>query len=152
MKKISIYTLGLCLSLNVLLLACSVDLDSSKNGDLDGYWHITAIDTISTGGVKDLSNVRLFWAFQKDLLDVRDVDSMRYHYLLRFVKLGSVLQLSQPYIYDRMNPAGDVPLTDSTFLMRFGINRLEERFLIEHLGSGTMLLRSDSLRISFRKL
>lgn len=152
MKKTSIYTLALCFSLNVLMMACSVDLDSSKNGDLDGYWHITAVDTIATGGVKDLSNVRLFWAFQKDLLDIRDVDSMRHHYLLRFARWGNVLQLSQPYLYDRLNPAGDVPVTDSTVLMPFGINHLEERFVIEHLGSGTMLLRNDSLRISFRKL
>ena len=33
---------------STLLLFCSCDIESSKNGDLDGFWHLERVDTIST--------------------------------------------------------------------------------------------------------
>lgn len=153
MKKSRLYTALLSLSLTATtFVACGVDLETSDNGDLDGLWHMTAVDTIATGGVKDLSKTKLFWAFQKDLLDIHDADSMKYHYLLRFHHAGALLLVNQPHFYDRLNPQGDVPMTDSTELKPFGINHLEERFTVLHLGSGSMMLSTDSLIISFKKL
>ena len=35
---------------STLLLFCSCDIESSKNGDLDGFWHLERVDTISTSG------------------------------------------------------------------------------------------------------
>ena len=43
-------------------------------------------------------------------------------------------------------------LAFSTGLPLIGINHLEERFTVLHLGSGSMMLSTDSLIISFKKL
>ncbi len=152
MKKISRYSALAAVALSAMMMACSVDFETSDNGHLDGYWHMTAIDTIATGGIRDLSHERLFWAFQSNLLDICNVDNTMYHYLLRFNRRPDSLLLSEPCFYDRMNPAGDVPLSSPDSLRPFGINHLNQGFRILHIGSGTMMLSSDSLIISFKKL
>jgi hypothetical protein len=41
----------LYLILGVMALA-SCDLHTYSNGQLDGYWHLKEIDTLSTGGIR----------------------------------------------------------------------------------------------------
>ena len=35
------------------LVAC--DVETSDNGRLDGYWHLTGVDTLATSGHRDVS-------------------------------------------------------------------------------------------------
>lgn len=50
---------GLLMALGSL---SSCTLESSDNGDLDGYWHLESIDTLATGKTGDYSNRRFFGA------------------------------------------------------------------------------------------
>ena len=46
--KISI----LCIVPVLLLMSLtSCEIETSENGDLDGYWHLEQVDTLATGGV-----------------------------------------------------------------------------------------------------
>ena len=49
----------------LMLMLCSAllnscEVDSSDNGDLDGFWHLESVDTLATGGRCDYSNQRVF--------------------------------------------------------------------------------------------
>ena len=69
-KKIThIATVSLLICV-LMLTACT--LETSHNGALDGYWKLSSIDTLSTGGINDLTDASIFWSVQKNLLTVRD--------------------------------------------------------------------------------
>ena len=48
----------------LLLVSCGDLLEHSQNGKLDGYWKLTTIDTLTSGGQKDVSEQSLFMAVQ----------------------------------------------------------------------------------------
>ena len=50
----------------------SCELETSHNGNLDGQWHLVSVDTLSTGGVKDMSDDLVFWAFQVNMMEIID--------------------------------------------------------------------------------
>ena len=144
---------GVYASLLVLsLLIGSCDLERSKNGYFDGYWHLTSVDTLSTGGRLDLSNDLIFWAVQLHLLNVVDQgrDSTHLGYLLYFRLSSTRLEVYEPYVNNKEE--GDIKLKDPTPLKPFGINGLKDKFNIERLDKGYMELANDSLRLSFRKM
>ena len=131
-----------------LLLFGSCDLESSKNGDLDGFWHLERVDTLSTSGSLDLSEEKLFWAFQKDLLQLRGDEQEFY---LRFNHHDNQLDLSNPHLRDREKD--DPAISSSTmYLIRpYGINEEEEYFQVVTLDNDNMVLRNQSLQLWFRK-
>ncbi|WP_288318172.1 lipocalin-like domain-containing protein [Xylanibacter caecicola] len=128
----------------------SCELETSDNGDLDGFWHLVRIDTLDTQGTCDMKQERIFWSFQKDLLHVDDKTGMNSSILLRFNHSSGSLTLSDPYIYDR--GAGDIKLEDVSMLYPFGINAMEEKFNMIHLSSNHMIIESPMLRLSFKKM
>ena len=132
----------------VLLLFCSCDLETSKNGDLDGFWHLERVDTLSTSGSLDLSQAKLFWAFQKDLLQLRGDEQEFY---LRFNHNDDQLDLSNPHLRDREKD--DPAISSSTmYLIRpYGINEEEEYFQVINLDNDNMVLRNQDLQLWFRK-
>ena len=132
----------------VLLLFCSCDLETSKNGDLDGFWHLERVDTLSTSGSLDLSQAKLFWAFQKDLLQLRGDEQEFY---LRFNHHDNQLDLSNPHLRDREKD--DPAISSSTmYLIRpYGINEEEEYFQVINLDNDNMVLRNQDLQLWFRK-
>lgn len=132
----------------VLLLFCSCDIETSKNGDLDGFWHLERVDTISTSGSLDLSQEKLFWAFQKDLLQLRG-DKQEFY--LRFNHHDNQLDLSNPHLRDREKD--DPAISSSTmYLIRpYGINKEEEYYQVVTLNSDDMILRNQDLQLWFRK-
>ncbi|PTL34243.1 hypothetical protein C7120_06815 [Prevotella sp. oral taxon 376] len=138
-----------CLLVFILsFTAC--DLETSGNGKLDGFWHLESIDTIN-GGFNDLSQRRLFWAFQAKLLELTDRDGLHPQCLMRFEQGGGVLKLSDPYLYDREGGEGDHPLTGPDYLVPFGVNGVSENFTIEKLTGSKMILNSGKLRLYFTK-
>ena len=127
--------------------ACTIE--TSGNGDLDGFWHLTQIDTLSTGCSADKSEELLFWAVQADLLNVVD-RRIGSDYLMRFDKSGTTLRVYEPYGNDRMS--GDIKVEDPLELAPLGINALDETFTIENLSSSKMTLNDGFLRLSFVKM
>lgn len=145
--KYYIFTL---LSVICMLSLSSCDLETSGNGDLDGMWHLVRVDTLSTGGVKQMEQDRIYWLVQFKLLQLDDKNGTRSDILMRFEHNGNTLRLFDPYIYDRTD--GDKPLTDVSLCAPFGVNALDETFKVESLDGKKMVLSTDSLRLSFRKL
>lgn len=130
------------------LASCDIET-SSAAGDFNGMWHLTRVDTIATGGVLDLKNEKLFWAFQNKLMQADDKNEKLAKILMRFNQTNTQLTLHTPYCYDREN--GDVPLTDSTLLIPYGINKTEEKFDVVTLKGGKMVLQSEKLKLTLKK-
>lgn len=144
-KSIALLSISVCF----LLMSCSIDLETSDNGKLDGNWHIERIDSIENGNSLDYSDRLMFWAFQVRFLEVRDRDSQGA-YLLRFDHSGDSLFLSSPHINDKNS--GDPVVEDVEALRPFGINELNERFKVEKLSGNKMILKSRKVKLNFKKL
>ena len=130
------------------LASCDIET-SSAAGDFNGMWHLTRVDTIATGGVLNLKNEKLFWAFQNKLMQADDKNEKLAKILMRFNQTNTQLTLHTPYVYDREN--GDVPLSDSTLLIPYGINKTEEKFDVVTLKGGKMVLQSEKLKLTLNK-
>ncbi len=143
MKYLSIlFALVFCLS------AC--ELETSHNGKLDGWWLLTAVDTLPAGGHANVEEQQCTWAFQGRLLELRDVPGQRGDYLLSFAQHGDDLLLSHPYLSAR--DSGDIAVQTPQPLHPYGIQTLSERFSIITIDRQRMVLTSTSLRLYFRKL
>lgn len=143
MKYLSIlFAFMFCLS------AC--ELEMSHNGKLDGWWLLTAVDTLQTGGHANVEAQQCTWAFQGRLLELRDVPGQRGDYLLSFARHGNDLLLSHPYLSAR--DSGDIAVQTPQPLHPYGIQTLSEQFSITTIDRRRMVLTSASLRLYFRKL
>ena len=143
MKYLSIlFAFMFCLS------AC--ELETSHNGKLDGWWLLTAVDTLPAGGHANVEEQQCTWAFQGRLLELRDVPGQRGDYLLSFAQHGDDLLLSHPYLSAR--DSGDIAVQTPQPLHPYGIQNLSEQFSITTINRQRMVLTSTSLRLYFRKL
>ena len=143
MKYLSIlFALVFCLS------AC--ELETSHNGKLDGWWLLTAVDTLQTGGHANVEAQQCTWAFQGRLLELRDVPGQRGDYLFSFTQHGDDLLLSHPYLSAR--DSGDIAVQTPQPLHPYGIQILSEQFSIITIDRQHMVLTSASLRLYFRRL
>lgn len=142
MKRL-LYVLIGCLG----LVAC--DIETSDNGDLDGFWQMTQIDTLG-GRSGDMREKYVFWCVQGKLIETYIArNSAMNEIVYTFDKTADSLLLHSPYISDRGN--GDIKVEDVALLRAYGINQLEERFKIQQLSADNMVLESAMLRLHFRK-
>ena len=134
----------------VLAAIPSCTIETSDNGKLDGFWHLVEIDTLQTGGQKDLSNEKLFWGVEAKLLHLQGADSAYY---LRFNHTNDSLILYSPYAdHGHMDKGGgDVVLTDPQELHVYGIQNLEEHFKVEALDGTKMVLKSSFCLLYLKK-
>ena len=146
--KTSLTRFILIISVISLMTACH--MESSDNGHLDGFWHLVRVDTLSIVGTSDLSQDYFFWAFQFQLLSVRNTQKSPEEYFLRFQRQGDELVLSQPFQY--VLQGKDAPVENIDLLRPFGINDQEERFRIVHLSSRRMTLQNKFLVLTMQKL
>ena len=146
--KTSLTRFFLIISVISLMTACH--MESSDNGHLDGFWHLVRVDTLSTGGTSDLHQDYFFWAFQFQLLSVRNTQKSPEEYFLRFQRQGDELVLSHPFQY--VLQGKDAPVENIDLLRPFGINDQEERFRIVHLSSRRMMLQNHFLVLTMQKL
>ncbi len=135
------------LSLIIGLALTSCELDFSSNGDLDGNWQMTRIDTVATGGTKDMYGQKVYWSVQKKLLETRQYPQMGV--IFHFEHANNQLKLRDPYWNNREE--GDVKITDVEEIKHMGVNVLDETFNVLELNSDNMVLQSDVLRLSFRR-
>lgn len=150
--KTSLTRFFLIISVISLMTACH--MESSENGHLDGFWHLVRVDTLTTegiiGGTSDLHQDYFFWAFQFQLLSVRNTQKSPEEYFLRFQRQGDELVLSHPFQY--VLQGKDAPVENIDLLRPFGINDQEERFRIVHLSSRRMTLKNHFLVLTMQKL
>lgn len=145
MKKI------FCL-LAICFMLVSCELETSGNGNLDGYWQMSQVDTLETGGIADTRESLIYWAVQGKLLQIRYSENNVYlgeGLLFRFTHENSLLTLSSPVIHHLYET--DEPIDDVEILKPFGIYRLEEKFSVDLLDENNMVLTNDMLRLHFRR-
>ena len=138
-----------------LTTLASCEIETSDNGDFDGFWHLERVDTLATGGTTDLSKKRVFWGVQYKLISVYDIDKEgTFGYYLRFKQMSDQIVTHTPYKnnwHQDVENGGDHPIDDPTQLAPYGINNLEEEFVKEKLDGGQMILRSKTLRLKFKR-
>lgn len=138
------------LTLSVMLVSC--ELETSGNKELDGYWQMSQVDTLSTGGVADTREALVYWGVQGKLLQIRFSENGKFlgeGLLFRFNRDDDMLTLSSPILHHLYET--DEPISDVELLKPFGIFNLEEVFSIEELNDDVMVLASDTLRLHFRR-
>ena len=138
-----------------LTTLASCEIETSDNGDFDGFWHLERVDTLATGGTLDLSKKRVFWGVQYKFISVYDIDKEgTFGYYLRFKQTHDQIVTHTPYKnnwHQDVENGGDHPIDDPTQLAPYGINNLEEEFVKEKLDGGQMILRSKTLRLKFKR-
>lgn len=138
-----------------LTTLASCEIETSDNGNFDGFWHLERVDTLATGGTLDLSKKRVFWGVQYKLISVYDIDKEgTFGYYLRFKQTSDQIVTHTPYKnnwHQDVENGGDHPIDDPTQLAPYGINNLEEEFVKEKLDGGQMILRSKTLRLKFKR-
>lgn len=145
MRKI-VYLLALC----AMLVSC--EIETSGNKELDGYWQMSQVDTLSTGGVADTREALVYWGIQGNLLQIRFSENGKFlgeGFLFRFNWEGNTLTLSSPiqhHLYET-----DEAIEDAEVLNPYGIFNLEEVFTIEKLDDHDMVLTNALLRLHFRR-
>lgn len=134
-----------------MLALSSCTLETSDNGKLDGFWHLERIDTISTGGALDMRDDKIFWAVENKLLQFQGGSAT---YTFHFNNTGDSLILIDPYHsygHEENGQGGDVEVKDAKELRQYGVQHLNERLYKESLKGSSMVLRTDSVRLYFRK-
>ncbi len=147
--------MAICMAATPLLGACT--LETSDNGKLDGFWHLVQVDTLATGGIRDMAREKVFWGVQFKLISTQMANGESCYF--RFKHTGDSLIVNSPYwnhgheSADSTStaPSGDIPVTDASLLAPFGINSLEEHFYVEKLTGSRMILRSNLYRLNFKK-
>lgn len=149
MKRGILYTIISCLTLCWLYAMTSCEIESHAKGNIDGNWHLEKIDTIDTGGTKDVSESLIFWGIQANFVQLRSYYDYEHIFILRFKMNEKTLFLYEPRFNDRDNH--DPEVEDLSNLYQFGIYELNETFQIEKLSASKMILKSDKLRLHFEK-
>ena len=153
MKKIKTMILFVMLLFTGVLTSCT--LETSDNGDFDGYWHLLSAENLKDGTITDYSQRRVFWGVQAKLIHLTDFDYDVESYYLRFNRADGVLSITEAYIdhwhQDNGDDGGDIAVSDTAALSHFMIMRLPEEYKVESLNGSKMILCSDTYRLKFRK-
>lgn len=138
----------------VSLSSCT--LESSDNGDLDGFWHLESIDSLQSGKTVDVSNQKIFWGVEYKMIAARKENKVGESFYFRFEQTSDSLKITKVYIdhwhQDQGVDGGDIPLGVVTDNLRlYGVNAIPEGFAKEALSGNKMILRSKTVRLKFRK-
>ena len=130
-----------------LMFLCGCELETTDNGDLDGYWHLEQVDSLAGQRSIDYGQSNIFWSIQFELLQLSNLEDNTIIYKL--VYDNHQLTLANPCMFDRAD--GDTLVTNVEVLRQYGVNALQENFKVVSLESRTMVLESPVLRLHFRK-
>ena len=147
-----------CILFGLIFGMCPCEMETTDNGDLDGFWHLESVDTLSTGGTCSYKERKVFWGVQHKLIAIRNFapNAASNGYYVRFNQTGDSLIISSPYAnhwhQDYGDDGGDVPVTEiNAELRELGMNNLEEHFKKERLSGSKMVLSNKEYRLSFTK-
>ena len=71
MKKTFLF-LATCLAMAMAATSCGDFIETSDNGDLDGYWQLSQVDTLANGVQVDMTSSKVFWGVQGKFLTMLD--------------------------------------------------------------------------------
>jgi hypothetical protein len=130
-----------------LMFLYGCELETTDNGDLDGYWHLEQVDSLAGQRSIDYGQSNIFWSIQFELLQLSNLEDNTIIYKL--VYDNRQLTLANPCMFDRAD--GDTLVTNVEVLRQYGVNALQENFKVVTLESRTMVLESPVLRLHFKK-
>ena len=146
MKKIIYFLLAM-----VAFTSC--DLETSDNGDLDGFWQLSQLDSLTVSGdVKssiDMHQSGWYWCVQHKLLEIKDFNNTSHNVFFRFERTATSLRLYNPISDNRQ--ISDSIVSNPETLKPLGIQSLDETLQVEKLTSENMVLNNRVLRFHFRK-
>lgn len=138
------------IALGTLLLLTACDWETSDNGNLDGFWQMTDVDTLATGGHENVKEKALTWSFQGRIMEVRQATHKGTPiYIFKFSHEGDILKTYNPYLNDRDKE--DPIVEDVKDINPFGFTALSQQFKVLKLTSSRLILQSPTLRLTFRK-
>lgn len=138
------------IALGTLLLLTACDWETSDNGNLDGFWQMTDVDTLATGGHENVKEQALTWSFQGRIMEVRQATHKGTPiYIFKFSHEGDILKTYNPYLNDRDKE--DPIVEDVTDINPFGFTALSQQFQVLQLSATRLVLQSNTLRLTFRK-
>lgn len=129
----------------IFLYGC--ELETTDNGDLDGYWHLEQVDSLAGQRSVDYGQSHIFWSIQFELLQLTNLEDNTIVYKLDYN--NRQLTLANPCMFDRAD--GDTLVTNVEVLRPYGVNSLQESFKVVSLESRKMILESPVLRLHFKK-
>lgn len=130
-----------------LMFLCGCELETTDNGDLDGYWHLEQVDSLAGQRSVDYGQSHIFWSIQFELLQLTNLEDNTIVYKLDYN--NRQLTLANPCMFDRAD--GDTLVTNVEVLRPYGVNSLQESFKVVSLESRKMILESPVLRLHFKK-
>lgn len=157
MKRYRVFHIAFVVLIGTFVMVfSSCEMETSKNGDLDGYWHLESIDTLENGGTCDFSARKVFWGIEHKLILIRDLNVGPFDgFYMRFDQAGDSLLIPKAYRKNQNYGEGDddapISADDMEDLRKYGINNLPEGFAKEALSGSKMILRSKTLRLKFKK-
>lgn len=148
MKKLTyliyLFLLGLSLS------AC--EMETSDNGNLDGFWQLSAVDTLSNGRSADMRQSGIYWGVQVNLISIKHLKKSQ-SFLFQFEMKDGRLKLMSPMKDARpiASEVSDERVMEPMELKCIGFKHLEEEFEVLQLTGSRMTLQNEHLRMYFRK-
>lgn len=138
------------------LSSCSFETDKvDGDNDFKGFWHLESVETLSTDSASetvthDYSKGRVFWAFQRKLLEIRDYDDYSIPTLFcRFNIANGKITITEAYRYSDIEQQ-DIPVSDDSILIHYGIPTLNTTYDYS-IDGGKMVLSTDKIRLHLRK-
>ena len=138
----------------ILIFGCWItSCEVSDNGDLDGYWYMTRLDSVESGKTVDMHNRQLTWSFQVNLMQTFDGSHDHWDSIMmfRFDHTGNQLIISDPFIYNRLEGDEFLDSTQYWKLKHYGINDIPTCFKVEKLNRKKMRLSDHVVRLYFEK-
>ncbi|MBO4593791.1 MAG: lipocalin-like domain-containing protein [Bacteroidaceae bacterium] len=135
MKKLILYILILC------PLFCFIGCDKLEtNGDFAGMWQLTEWKNLADGQIVADKHDGIYYSVQLDLMAFNGKDQ----YLARFRRTSDSLFIGTVY----HGPKDDIVGYDE--LAKYGVPA-DGKFAIERLTKQALILRTDDVRLTFRK-
>lgn len=131
----------------------SCEIESSSKGNLYGFWHLVSIDSLYSDtpqGNVDYSQKLIFWAVQAHLVELMDQTLEHSPIVCRFEREGDSLFFDTPYYLDRS--IGDSLVAEIERMNYYGLNAMRPHMLIESLSQNKLVIKTDVVRLRFRKL
>lgn len=135
----------------LLLTAC--DVETSDNGQLDGFWLLERVENAQGGqgtqdeGIVLSPSADVYWGIQHRLLNAR---SGSLSVVCQITYTGDSLLLGQPYLDDR--DYGDAVVTDVKVVQPLGIHSLDARYAVRHLTASSLVIADNKHTLHFRAL
>ena len=125
------------------LVACG-DIEGSGNGPFDGMWQLTQVDSVGKDITLDVRERQVFWSVQGNMLEMRDhlMENGDGHspLLFRFEFVNDTLHVTNPFINYRREQ--DPSPTSPKATEFYGLNGLEEAFLVRQLSASKMVIET----------